>query len=200
MDDEPRLDASRPSSLRLAGFALTAVGALLLGIGSRLVWVTVGLGSVSGSQTAYLGTDLGAGKIALGGAAAVLVLVLIARMTSRWRRWVSVAIIAVGSLVAALAGWFIVAAPDHYSPVDDERLVSALSGILRKSPDEIRAGLASVIDKLGGYTHVGPGPWVVIVGGVLVAVGGILTLRWTNRLRASASADDSTPSHTAATD
>jgi hypothetical protein len=102
---------------------------------------------------------------------------------------------------AALAAWFIVAAPDHYSPVDDERLVSALSAILKKTPDEIRAGLASVIAKLGGYTHVGPGPWVVIAGGVLAAVGGVLTLRWTNRLRASATAEEPAQSpHTAWTD
>jgi hypothetical protein len=35
-----------------------------------------------------------------------------------------------------------------------------------------------VIDQLGGYTHVGPGPWIVIIGGVLVITGGILTVRW----------------------
>ena len=48
--------------------------------------------------------------------------------------------------------------------------------------NEIRSALVSVIDQLGGYTHVGPGPWVVIAGGVLAIVGGILTFRWATRV------------------
>jgi hypothetical protein len=191
MDAEPRLDASRPSNLRLAGFALTAGGALVMGIGARLDWVTVGLGQVPNSQSVDKGADLLAGKIALGCAIAVLILVLVGRATSgRWRTALGVVVIALAAFVAGLAAWFIIAAPDHYSPVDNDRLVAALAAVFKKTPDEIRAGLASTIDQLGGYTHVGPGPWVVIAGGVLVIAGGVLTLRWARRLRASEGAGE----------
>jgi len=42
MEAAPRMDTSRPSNLRLAAFALTSLGALVIGIGSILTWVTVG--------------------------------------------------------------------------------------------------------------------------------------------------------------
>jgi tryptophan-associated transmembrane protein len=194
METQPRLDTSRPSNLRLAGFALTAVGALVMGVGARLDWVTVGLGQIPNSQSVDNGADLLAGKIALGCAIAVLILVLVGRATSgRWRIALGIVTIALAAFVAALAAWFIVGAPDHYSPVDNERLVAALAAVFKKTPDEIRAGLASTIDQLGGYTHVGPGPWVVIVGGVLVIVGGVLTLRWARRLRQNDGAGEPAP-------
>jgi hypothetical protein len=84
-----------------------------------------------------------------------------------------------------VAGYFIWAAPTHYSPVDDERLVTALANATGRSIEEVRTALAQVIDQLGGYTHVGPGPWIVLIGGVLVIVGGVLTLQWSARLRSA---------------
>jgi hypothetical protein len=182
METSPRLDASRPSSLRLVSFVAIAAGALIMGVGSLLTWVTVGFKDQLSIQTVSPGTDLSAGIITLVSAVVILVLVLVSRFVADGvRRVIAVVIIAAGALSSGLAAWFIIAAPDHYSPVEDESLVNELAQVLGKSVDEVRNALASVIEQLGGYTHVGPGPWVAIVGGVLVIAGGVLTLRWAMR-------------------
>jgi hypothetical protein len=182
--DEPRLNASRPSNLRLAAFALTAGGALLMGIGSLVTWVTVGIADQLAVQTVTPGTDLSGGLITLVCAVVVLVLVVVSRfVTGTMRRVLSIVVIAAGVLAAAVAGYFIWAAPTHYSPVDDDNLVTALANANGRSMDEVRAALAQVVDQLGGYTHIGPGPWIVLIGSVLVVVGGVLTLQWSARVR-----------------
>jgi tryptophan-associated transmembrane protein len=191
MDDEPRLDASRPSNLRLAGFALTVGGALLLGIASVLDWVAVGFTQMPNSQTTDIGTEVGAGRIALGAAVLLLILVVAGRMVAdRWRTVISIAMIVIAGLATAVAAWFAISAADHYSPVDDDRLVAALAQAFHKTPDEIRAGLTNVVNQLGGYTHLGPGPWLAIAGGILAIVGGVLTLRWARRLRTNEGAGE----------
>ena len=195
MDTEPRLDASRPSNLRLAGFALIAAGALAMGIGSLLTWVTVGIADQQSVQTVSPGTDLAAGLVTLVCAVVILVLVVVSRAVGdAARRAISIVVIAAGAFAAALAGYFIVAAPTHYSPVEDDRLVAAIANATGRSVEDVRGALAQVIDQLGGYTHVGPGPWVSIVGGVLVIAGGALTLRWAARLRTSERAGQPIPS------
>jgi hypothetical protein len=182
--DEPRLNASRPSNLRLAAFALTAGGALLMGIGALVTWVTVGIADQLAVQTVTPGTDLSGGLITLVCAVVVLVLVVVSRfVTGTMRRVLSIVVIAAGVLAAAVAGYFIWAAPTHYSPVDDDNLVTALANATGRSIDEVRAALAQVVDQLGGYTHIGPGPWMVLIGSVLVVVGGVLTLQWSARVR-----------------
>ena len=184
MESEPRMDASRPSKLRLAAFALTAVGALVMGIGSLLTWVTVGIADQTSVQTDTPGTDLPIGLFTLVCAVVILVVVVMSRMVrERARTVLAIVVIAIGAIVTALAAWFVAAAPDFYSPVDNEKLVSALAAVYQRTPEEIRAALSDVIDQLGGYTHVGPGPWVVIIGGVVAAAGGVLTLRWARGLR-----------------
>jgi hypothetical protein len=187
--DEPRLDASRPSNLRLAGFALTAGGALLMGIGSVLTWVTVGIADQFSVQTVSPGTDLSGGVITLVCAVVVLVLVVVSRFVpGTVRRWISVVVIVAGAVASAVAGYFIWAAPTHYSPVDDQRLVDAIATATGRPVDDVRTALAQIIDKLGGYTHVGPGPWLVLIAGVLVIAGGVLTLLWSERLQRTATA------------
>ncbi len=182
MDTKPRTSATHHSSLRLTGFVLAAGGALLIGIGSLLTWVTVGIADQLSVQTVSPGTDLSAGLITLVAAVAVLVLILLSRSVAESAgRAISLVVIALGTAAAALAAWFIVAAPSHYSPVDDDRLVGALAAATGRGVDEVRTALANVVDELGGYTHVGPGPWVVIVGALAVIAGGVLTLRWVTR-------------------
>jgi hypothetical protein len=179
MEAEPRLDASAPSSLRLAAFVLTAVGALAMGVGSLLTWVTVGIADAEGIQTVSPGTDLAGGLFTLVSAVVILVLVVMSRLVGDGaRRILAAVVILMGSLSALLAAWFVNAAPDYYSPVDDQKLIDAIASATGKTPEQVRAALAQVIDQLGGYTHVGPGPWVVIVGAALAIAGGILTLRW----------------------
>lgn len=184
MEASPRLDASRPSRLRLAAFATTAAGALLMGLGSLLTWVTIGFRDEISIQTISPGTDLAAGLFTLIAAVVVLVLLIVSRAVADGvRRIIAVVIVALGVAATALAAWFLLSAADHYSPVDDDRLVNALAQVTHKTIEEVRTALASVIDQLGGYTHVGPGPWVAVAGGVLVIAGGALTLVWAGRVR-----------------
>jgi hypothetical protein len=179
MEAEPRLDASPPSNLRLTAFALTAGGALVMGVGSLLTWVTVGIADQLSVQTVSPGTDLAAGLFTLVSAVVILVLVVMSRLVGDGaRRILAGVVILLGALSALLAAWFVKAAPDYYSPIDDQKLIDAIASATGRSPDQVRAALATVIDQLGGFTHVGPGPWVVIVGGALAIAGGVLTLRW----------------------
>jgi hypothetical protein len=178
--------------LRLAAFATTAAGALLMGLGSLLTWVTIGFRDEISIQTISPGTDLAAGLFTLIAAVVVLVLLIVSRAVADGvRRIIAVVIVALGVAATALAAWFLLSAADHYSPVDDDRLVNALAQVTHKTIEEVRTALASVIDQLGGYTHVGPGPWVAVAGGVLVIAGGALTLVWAGRVRmARVVADD----------
>jgi hypothetical protein len=134
-------------------------------------------------RTVSPGTDLGVGLIALISAVVILVLVIMSRVIiGPARRAMAVVIIAAAALSTALAIWFLLTAADHYSPVDNDQLVNQVAQVTGKTVEEVRSALASVVDQLGGYTHVGPGAWFVIAGGVLAVVGGILTLRWANRI------------------
>jgi Tryptophan-associated transmembrane protein (Trp_oprn_chp) len=191
MEATPRMDTSRPSNLRLAAFALTAFGALVIGVGSILTWVTVGFANLGAISSASRGTDLRDGKITLACAVVTLILVLASRLVSDTARAVIAGIVVVaGALAAGLAGWFIRSAPTNYPPIDSEAIVANLAAQYGKAPDEIRATLASQVGQLGGYTHVGAGPWVTLIGGLMVVVGGVLTVRWAARLSAAHVAAD----------
>ena len=193
MEATPQMDTSRPSNLRLAAFALTASGALVIGVGSILTWVTVGFAdpSLAALTSPTKGTDIADGKIALGCAVATLLLVVVSRVVSDTVRAVMAGIVVVaGGLATAVAAVFIRSAPTNYTPIDSEGLVARIAAYLGKTPDEIRAALVGVSDKLGPYTNVGAGPWVVVIGGLMVIVGGVLTVRWAARLSAAHVATD----------
>ena len=191
MEATPRMDTSRPSNLRLAAFTLTAFGALVIGVGSILTWVTVGFANLGAISSASRGTDLRDGKITLACAVVTLILVLASRLVSDTARAVIAGIVVVaGALAAGLAGWFIRSAPTNYPPIDSDAIVANLAAQYGKAPDEIRATLASQVGQLGGYTHVGAGPWVTLIGGLMVVVGGVLTVRWAARLSAAHVAAD----------
>jgi len=188
MEATPQMDTSRPSNLRLAAFALTALGALVIGVGSILTWVTVGFADpgLAALTSPTKGTDITDGKIALGCAVATLLLVVVSRVVPDSVRAVMAGVVVVaGGLATAVAAMFIRSAPTNYTPIDSEGLVARIAAYLGKTPDEIRAALAGVADKLGPYTNVGAGPWVVVIGGLMVIAGGVLTVRWAARLSAS---------------
>jgi hypothetical protein len=187
MEPEPQMDASRPSSVRLVAFALTAVGALAIGVGSVLTWVSAGFTQpeLAGLTSVTKGIDTNEGKVALGCAVAALILVLVSRVVSDTVRAVLAGVLVVVGALAAVAGaLFISSASTNYSPIDSESIITRLAAQLGHSADEVRAALATVSDQLGPYTNVAAGPWIVIAGGIMVAVGGLLTVRWAARLSA----------------
>ena len=193
MEDAPQMDASRPSNLRLTAFALTAVGALIIGVGSILTWVTVGFSQpeLAALTSATKGTDITDGKVTLGCAVVALILVLVSRVVSDTVRAVLAGIVVVaGGLAVAVALSFISSAATKYTPIDSEAIVANLAARSGQSADAVRATLAAQADKLGAFTDVNTGPWVTLIGGLLVMVGGVLTVRWAARLSAAHAAAD----------
>ena len=162
MEIAPRFDASRPSSLRLTAFALTAAGALLMGVGSLLTWVTYGIHDPDVS-TVVPGTDDVAGRIVLACAVILLLAVIGSRMIGPRRRRLLAGLATGAGFVAAAAGiWFVMTVTDRYA---------AITG----GPGQSSGAVESYVD-------IGPGPWLAIAGGILAVAGGILTLRWVNEL------------------
>ena len=163
MESAPSFDASRPSNLRLAAFAFTAVGALLLGLGSIMTWVTYGIRFPGDVPTVVPGTDDVAGRIVLVCAALVLVAVIASRVISvRGRRLLALSITVAGGAAVGVSVWFVVTVADRYAAIQAD-------------PGRTSAPVAS-------YADLGPGPWVAIVGGLLALAGGILTYRWATRV------------------
>jgi Tryptophan-associated transmembrane protein (Trp_oprn_chp) len=193
VEPTPRLDASRPSNLRLVAFVLVVVGALAIGIGSVLTWVSAGFTQPQLAELTSVtkGLDTAEGKVALGCAAVALILVITSRLVSDTARAVLAGVmVIVGALATVVGSMFISSASTTYSPIDSESIIAKLAAQLGHSPDEVRAALATVSDQLGPYTNVGAGPWIVVAGGVMVAVGGVLTVRWAARLSADRAAAD----------
>ena len=193
MEPAPQMDTSRPSNLRLVAFVLIAVGALAIGVGSVLTWVTAGFTeqALAGLTSVTKGIDTNEGKVALGCAVAALILVLVSRVVSDAARAVLAGVmVVVGALAAVVGAIFISSASTKYSPIDSESIIDRLAAQLRQPPDQVRAALATVSSQLGPYTKVSAGPWVVMAGGVAVAVGGVLTVRWAARLSADHAAAD----------
>jgi hypothetical protein len=183
MEPEPRLDASRPSPLRLWGFIAVVVGALLAGVGAIQTWVTVGIEGAPDLDTATKGTDLTSGRLVLLGAIAMLVGIVGTRLTQgRVRLAIAVVIIATAALVGTVGVWFAVTAPSSYSPVDNVALVDALARATGTTPEQVREVACQAI---GCVTTVGWGPWGAAIGGWLGVAGGTLALAWAARTAAS---------------
>src|SRR5262245_23974805 len=106
MEAAPQMDASRPSNLRLVAFVLTAVGALAIGVGSVLTWVSAGFTQpqLAGLTSVTKGLDTTEGKVALGCAVAALIIVVISRVVSDAARAVLAGVlVVVGALAAVVA-------------------------------------------------------------------------------------------------
>jgi hypothetical protein len=163
-EPEPRLDASRPSGLRAAGFLLTAVGGFLIGLGAVGVWLTVGIPGES-AHTSIRGTDLPDGRVALVCAVIVLVSLLASRLVRSRRARVTLAVLAlVAAIVAAALAIAFLATGDERSAV-----VQTI-GI----PEALWA-------RFGVFRDLGPSVWLVVTGGILGAAGAVLTLSWAGR-------------------
>lgn len=158
------LSTSRPTSLRFAGFLALALGGLGMGLGALFTWATVGfpndLEHRLDLQT--MGVDVWEGKVVL--AIGVVVLVGIVAMralsTVAARRAVALAIVVLGSLAVALAAADALRAESRFVQI---------APIWRTGSE--------------GFMRVdlGPGIWLAIGGGILAAIGGVLSFAWAGR-------------------
>lgn len=174
MDAAPALDATKPSSLRLVGFALSMIGAVLIGYGATTTWITVGNDAGGNTDTVIPGIDLIDGVVALVCAVVVLVGVLGTRMASGIgaRKVLASIAIAAGFVAFALGGAFLLVGTSR-------------SAVIEGEPADVELVF-------------GAGPSLVLLGGILAFVGGILSLAWASRISdpdpvSVRSTDDPTP-------
>jgi hypothetical protein len=174
-------DTGSDTSMRLAGFGLTALGGLLIGVGALMPWVRSSLEGLPDSfSPTYFGIDLPDGLICLGAAAIVLVGLATTRLASspRARRVAAGAVIAASFVAFAVAGAAIITATARFetSAVDDILADLDPSG---NASQEQREQVEDLI-----VTQLAPGPFAVLGGGVLGVVGGVLLLSWAGRTAA----------------
>lgn len=173
-------------SRRLAFFALGICGGLVAGAGAVMEWQAVNIGGVSKIK----GTDTVFGIITLILALAVMILTLATRKGSSEepRAWTPPTILALGAVITAIGAIAATGASFIYDPQrqsDAEKIAKATGA----SVDEILRTLERVT-----ATRQGPGPWVVIVGGLTV-VGAYLAGRaWLKAWRLSEAPTDETGS------
>ena len=146
---------------RGVGFAVTSVGALLMGIGATATWITVGI-PIEPAHTAIRGTDLTDGLVVLLCAILTLAAVVATRIArSRSARQALGVLPAIAGLVAgAIGAAFLVGGRDR------EAVIRAL-GIPR-----------DVWLQFGAFRNLGPGAYLVVIGGLMGMLGGVLTMAW----------------------
>ncbi len=147
---------------------VSIVGGALLVVGSFLPWAEV---SGSGASVTAKGLDGSDGFITLAaGLVAVVIGLVMLPATSR-----AVAVVAVlaGLVGGGLALYDALTAEDSVLDAAAEDLAPTL-GV---SADQVRAALDQAVDSGQLGVSVGIGPYMVIIGGVVVTLGGVLGMR-----------------------
>ena len=178
MHEDPVPARNRPPTLRVASFAATSLGGLLIGLGSLLDWgaVTVRVPGTTGSALTsdVPGIDLGEGKITLIIGFALLVIGVVMRgipsnATARILGWVIVA----ASIVAAGIAVLDIVRKDTAFDTGAQDTAHKIANTTGLPYTDLLARIEKflVVDlKLGIY--------LVIVGAILGVVGGLLGLAW----------------------
>jgi len=176
---------ARPTPLRLWGFLLTAAGALVLGIGCTLDWAVLGFpGDTGGAlDVPVKGIDVWEGVASL----AAAILALVGTLGLRFlrgvdaRRALALAVVTLGALAMALA-ISVAMRPDARFAGDEalDQVASSLAGALDIPVEEAKTQLLDELD-LALEVTLGPGVWLTMAGGLLIVVGGSLTLAWAKR-------------------
>jgi Ca2+/Na+ antiporter len=160
--------------LRVAGFLITVVGALLAGVGAIQAWIDV---SPKDQNLAVLtihdvGIDLWQGKVVLALAVVALVAVLVTRIgaSSRSRKIAAAVLLCTGLAIVGVAVYT----------------------VARGADDAIEA--IAQAERLDDQASLLIGVWLTLGGGVLVIVGAALTLMWSGRVRYDDDRDAAVPS------
>jgi hypothetical protein len=178
MEPTPAASPSDPTRL---SFLLSVVGALVAGVGATRPWTLV-----SGFLTPSRGIDYIEGLIVLLLAAVILLSALAARQgrSGRARRSAALVTIVAGGLIIGIGVYAALTLPARVrtQEIDDGVADGVAHGFDAQSVRVQLEGSVSV-DRQDGI-------WLCIAGGALGLAGGILTLRWGNRV-ASTEADTS---------
>jgi len=177
------LSISRPGPLRVLGFACTAIGALLVGLGATMDWATVHVSGVTGTPIPpFKGIDVWEGKVELLTGITILVLVIVSRLlagrTAARATAVVILVLSVGA--GALAASDLARADTRFRADDGlEQIARSVSAQLGLPVEEVLAQLKRIAFQL--EIRAAPGLDVTIAGSVLAAVGGILGFAWASR-------------------
>ena len=176
------LSTARPTRLRLVDFLVVVAGSVLAGIGATRDWATIGfVADTEGTaDVSVYGTDLWEGKVVLliAGVALVAMIVMKLAISGRLRRSLGMTLIVLGLLCMGLPGLAAVRADARFGGDDGlDRMATVLSARLELPEDVIREQLAEQFRR-DPRVEIGPGLWLSVVGGVLIAAGGVLGSAW----------------------
>ena len=173
---------TRPSTLRLIGFLAVVLGAALVGVAATREWVTIGFTAdvKHVADVSVHGTDVWEGKALLLAAAGCLVLLLAMRIARSpvTRRAIAITIVVVGLGSTVLAIVTAVRAPDRFGGSNAvDRLAETIARQTGDAVDVVRAALEQTLNA-EVRTDVGPTLWLAAAGGVVLAIGGALSIAW----------------------
>jgi hypothetical protein len=168
----------RPKTLRLASFAATSLGGLLVGLGSLLDWATVAPHIPGATGTALNsdipGIDLAEGKITLVLGFTLLVVGVVMRGIS-------------SGATARILGWVIVAASIVATGIavlnivrKDSAFDSGAQQLAHRIADTTGLPYNDIFAKIERYLVVDLklGIYLVIIGGIIGLIGGLFGVAW----------------------
>jgi hypothetical protein len=185
------LDVSRPTPLRLFGFIFTALGGLLIALGSISDWATVVFLGQTFPDSAAPGIDVTEGKVVLALGVLMLVGIVALRLArdAGARRLLAVGICIAATVAIAVAVVDVVRSEDRFGGYTVDKLAQQLSDASGLSLPQARNKVEAFIAKEGAV-DIGIGLWMVLGGGVLGLAGGLLDLAWVGQQRLRAAGDD----------
>jgi hypothetical protein len=182
-ESEPKMDLSRPSPLRLAGFLAVAIGGLFLGVGSALNWAVVGFVGSHALDVQTRGVDVWEGKVTLAIGVLVLLGIVAMRISAKGsvRRAAAIAITLVGLFASGLMVATVIRGKDRFADQSElgkiaTQLSKAGAGPVADILRSLQANFAEHISFSRGLSL-----WLTLAGSLLAAIGGILSLRWVDR-------------------
>jgi hypothetical protein len=175
---------------RAIAFLVAAAGALLLGVGALLEWVTLSFpGEIDPeglTATPVPGVDIWEGKVVLGSAVAILGLLVATRVVRSGGGGIAIAITAIALVAAGVAVTATILADTRFIAGDGlDAFAAALSEDLGVPVQEIRDVLEREASRVLEVER-GIGLWLSTAGGLLAAAGGVLTFGWIRRRDRSA--------------
>jgi hypothetical protein len=183
------LSTSRPTTLRLVGFALAAVGALAAGMGALLPWVSVGFTADVRHlvDVSIAGVDVWDGIVVLIAALAALILVLSMRVSRSFvaRQAMAGVIGLAGLSIAIVVGLDIASAERRFGAADvRSSVVDGVSRRIGQPSDVVRPLLERALAE-GLRVQLRFGLVLSFVGGLALILAGVLGARWARSDRAA---------------
>jgi hypothetical protein len=167
-----------PTRLRVAGFAVTAAGALLAGMGTTLVWTSAGLlqDAKGVLDIEFRGLDLSEGIVAFVVAGVTLIgLVAVRRLHGGGRIRGAIGLLVAGVLLLAMPMWVALQAEDRAVEEVAQVVADARDLTVVEATDLVRTDPALEVRSETS------GVWLSVAGGLLVVVGAGITLAWARR-------------------